>query len=229
MLFDRLSEPSVHLWEHLPAYSHESFAFTELAFSILSIAAGSYHFDPSNRFVGRSGGPESNGYLIDRSADAKPRLMPLFASGAHEYGKIPGCAPAAVTYWLQHVLIRLVSKSTLLRDTEAAIASAVEYGSEQNFGNFEVILFCITNAITVFVSIDGGIKTVSRNDVLSICDMQHLLCESRDVSELGILEQLKARHSGFGALQKWFHTATFAPSLNSGQVAAFPRALRQDI
>ncbi len=127
-----------------------------------------------------------------------------------------------MTYWFHHVLVRLVSKTALLEDADAEIDRAMEHGFQQDSRDFRILLF-ITNALIVFVSTENGITTVSKSDVLNICEKPPELYECEVVSNLEYFEQLKARNSGFIILQNLFHTAAYlSPCLHTVPVISFP-------
>ena len=122
LLFEKMTFYRLHFWKYLPGWSHEHFAFREVAFAILSFATGQYYFDERERFHGS----ECDGYLIDRNEGGNPKLMPLFGSGCHDPNQEPGTAPPGSIYWFDNVLISLVPNTVLENDTEAVLAKAIE-------------------------------------------------------------------------------------------------------
>jgi hypothetical protein len=218
MLFEKTTTPyASHFWEYLPGWGHENFAFREVAFAILSFAAGQHYFDDPNRFYGHYRRHESNGYLIDRNEGGEPKLMPLFGSGCHSLDQEPGSAPPGSIYWFENVLISLVPNTVFEKDTEAAIAKAVEYGLEEGKINFQVVVFSILNAIMLEVHVKDGAKAIRRTGVVSIYnanrendrgdsgeDGNNDNCETNAASPL---EQICRKHSGFVSLQNFFKAA----------------------
>jgi hypothetical protein len=89
VMFEELMSPlKLHLRSYLPSWSYKDPAFRELAFAILSFAAGQYRFDEPQRLEGQT----ESGYLLDRSQD-RPELLPLFGSGCHSPGEDAGSSP----------------------------------------------------------------------------------------------------------------------------------------
>jgi hypothetical protein len=89
VMFEKIISPSyLHLKSFLPSWSHKDSAFRELAFAILSFAAGQYRFDELQRLKGQA----TNGYLLD-SNGGRLELLPLFGSGCHSLGEEAGWAP----------------------------------------------------------------------------------------------------------------------------------------
>ena len=81
-LFEQFTRPHAsHFWEYLSGWGHKDFAFRELAFAILSFAAGQLYVDNPKRFYGHYRKHESDGYLIDRNESGDPKLMPCFWFG----------------------------------------------------------------------------------------------------------------------------------------------------
>lgn len=71
-MFERLIS-SLHLESYIHSWNHKDSAFRELAFAILSFAAGQYRFDELQHLEGQG----SNGFLLDRTGDST-RLLPIF-------------------------------------------------------------------------------------------------------------------------------------------------------
>lgn len=221
MLFEQLTAPyASHFWEYLPGWGHKNFAFREVAFAILSFAAGQHHFDDPNRFYGHYRKHESNGYLIDRNEGGEPKLMPLFGSGCHSPDQEPGSTPPDSIYWFENVLISLVPNTVFEKDTEAAIAKAVEYGLEEGKINFQIVVFSILNAIMLEVHVKDGV-VIRRTGVVSIYDASRKY--DRDDSDedgnndkgetnaASPLEQICRKHLGFVSLQNFFNAAANRP------------------
>jgi hypothetical protein len=215
ILFEKLTRPyAAHFWEYLSGWRHTDLAFRELAFTILSFAASQLYVDNPKRFYRKH---ESDGYLIDRNEGGKPKLMPLFGSGCHAPDQEPGSAPSGSMYWFENVLISLVPDTVFEKDTEAAIAKAVEYGLEAGEVNFQVVLFSIFNAVMLEVHVNDGVKAIRHTEVVSIYDAN---CGNvRDVSDedgetdtdetnvASPFQQIRRKHSGFVSLQNFFNTA----------------------
>lgn len=208
MLFEVSTCPyASNFWKYAPGWGHENFAFREVAFAILSFAAGRYYFDDPNRFYGHYNKYESSGYLIDRNEGGEPKLMPLFGSGCHLPDQEPGSAPLGSIYWFENVLISLVPDTVFEKDTEAAMAKAVEHGLEEGKTNFQIVIFSIFNAIMLEVHVKDGVKAIKRTGVVSIYNasrMNDLNCQADAVSPV---EQICRKHLGFISLQNFFNVA----------------------
>jgi len=208
MLFEKSTAPyASHFWKCAPGWGHENFAFREVAFAILSFAAGQYYFDDPNRFYGHYSKAESSGYLMDRNEGGEPKLMPLFGSGCHRPDQEPGSAPLGSIYWFENVLISLVPDTVFRKDTEAAIAKAIEHGLEEGKTNFQTVVFSIFNAIMLEVHVKDGVKAIKRTGVVSIYNasrMNDVNCQADAVSPI---EQICRKHLGFISLQNFFNAA----------------------
>lgn len=208
MLFEESTSPyASNFWKYAPGWGHEKFAFREVAFAILSFAAGQYYFDNPNRFYGYYNKDESRGYLIDRNEGGEPKPMPLFGSGCHRPDQEPGSAPLGSIYWFENVLISLVPNTIFEKDTEAAMAKAVEHGLEEGKTNFQIVIFSIFNAIMLEVHVKDGVKAIKRTGVVSIYDesrMNDVNCQTDAVS---LVEQICRKHLGFISLQNFFNVA----------------------
>ena len=56
---------TVHGLQYLPATAHDSFAFREMAYAVLSLATGKLYFDESSTYIGECTSEESTGFLVD--------------------------------------------------------------------------------------------------------------------------------------------------------------------
>ena len=208
MLFEEFTTPyNSHFWKYAPGWGHENFAFREVAFAILSFAAGQYYFDDLNRFYGHHDKYKSSGYLIDRNEGGEPKSMPLFGSGCHRPDQEPGSAPLGSIYWFENVLISLVPDTVFGKDMEAAMAKAVEHGLEGGKTNFQIVVFSIFNAIMLEVHVKDGVKTIKRTGVVCIYNASrtnNLNCQANAVSPV---EQICRKHLGFVSLQNFFNAA----------------------
>lgn len=204
-----LFENSTAFWEYASGWGHENFAFREVAFAILSFAAGQYYFDDPNRFYGHHDKYESSGYLIDRNEGGKPKLMPLFGSGCHRPDQEPGSAPLGSIYWFENVLISLVPDTVFGKDTEAAMAKAVEHGLEEGKTNFQIVVFSIFNAIMLEVHVKDGVKAIKRTGVVSIYNASRVngVDANWHADAVSPVEQVCRKHLGFVSLQNFFNAA----------------------
>ena len=198
--------------DSLLGWGHDSFAFREMAFAILSFAAGRFYFDRPDRYYGRYDKDESNGYLIDRNGGDEPQLMPLFGCGCHSQNQEPGSAPPGIIYWFESVLISLVPDTVFENDTEAAIARAVTSGLEQGHLHFQIVVFSVLRAILLEVHVADGSTSIKRTELLSICDATTRCCDPSDDPEDeshpdDLLGQVSRKRQGFTTIQNFFETA----------------------
>jgi hypothetical protein len=102
------------------------------------------------------------------------------------------------------------------KDTEAAVAKAVEHGVEEGRTNFQIVVFSIFNAIMVEVYANDGLKVIKRTGVVPIYNASRM----NDVDEDGVgidcqaddavspIERICRKHRGFVSLQNFFNAAT---------------------
>jgi hypothetical protein len=210
-LFSKLTSDDIsQFWQYLPGWSHEDFAFREVAFAILSLAANKYYFDTPDRFYHKNMYP---GYLIDRNEYGGRKLMPTFGSGCHMLGQEPGSAPGTIIYWFENVLISLVPNIVFENDTDAAIAKAVEHGLEEGKTHFQVVVFSILNAIMVEVYVKNGATAIRHTGVVPIVKTKFPFPWSdidsdrrREIYSTNPIEQFH-EYSGFASLWNFFNAA----------------------
>lgn len=208
MLFEESTRPHAsNFWKCALGRGHENFAFREVAFAILSFAAGQYYFDDPNRFYGHYSKYESSGYLIDRNEGGEPKLMPLFGSGCRRPDQEPGSAPLGSIYWFENVLISLVPDTVFEKDTEAAMAKAVEHGLEEGKTNFQIVIFSIFNAIMLEVHVKDGVKAIKRTGLVSVYNASRMDDVNCQADALSPVEQICRKHLGFISLQNFFNVA----------------------
>ncbi|KAI9771456.1 MAG: hypothetical protein M1840_002076 [Geoglossum simile] len=196
---------------YLPEWSHNDFALRESAFAILSLAAGQYRFDEPERLDGEIG----NGYLIDVDDEdlgdngrgnkpreeffgARPKSLPLFASGCHCPGEEAGSAPQASIYWFENILVSLVPDIVIQNDTEAAIAKVVEFGLKEGKLNFHVVVFSLVNVVMLQVLVQNGVTAIKRTEAVEL--ESSIECSE----EVDSLEAYCRRRAGFISLVHFF-------------------------
>lgn len=147
--------------------SPDDFSFREIAFAVVSLAAGltdSLTFVDSRRLKGDL----RNGYMgIVNDGDPKrpAHFAAELAVGCHLEGFQPGSAPAASSYWFRGVLIRLESQLNQPDTVQQAIVLAVECGRrESQDSNFDAILLSIEHAVILRVFPDR----VEHTELLSL-------------------------------------------------------------
>lgn len=197
-MFEKLMSPScLHLRSYLPSWSHKDSAFRELAFAILSFAAGQYRFYELHRL----GGQITNGYPLDRNGDA-PELLPLFGLGCHSPEEEAGSAPQDTIYWFENVLVSLAPDDIIQDDTEVAIAKVVEFGLEEGSHDFYAVVFSLINVVMLHVTMENGVKTINRTQITEIPTLGEGIYQKGDP-----LEILCQRRAGFISLTHFFNAA----------------------
>ncbi|KAK2737751.1 hypothetical protein FQN57_007398 [Myotisia sp. PD_48] len=211
-LFEGLFSPATFRYrQYLPQWGDEFFAFRELAFAILSFAAGKYSFIDLQRIATFSGVGTANGFLVDEIANDQLDLIPVFGFGCHLPGQAPGSSPCTSLYFLDNILVSLVPNRAIELDEGAVIAKAVEFGIAAGKVNFRIIVFSILNAILIEVSIGKDGKTeIKRTDCIPIYHSKYTRAEDDNLDRYGnppanptVFPQ---RHPGFLALQMFFRT-----------------------
>jgi hypothetical protein len=198
VMFEKLMSPShLYLKSYIHSWSHRDSAFRELAFAILSFAAGQYRFDELQRLEGQ----KTNGYLLDRTGDGT-ELLPLFGSGCHNPGEEAGSAPQETMYWFENVLVSLVPDAIIQDDTEAAIAKVVEFGLQNSSRDFYALVFSLLNVVMLHVTVEDGVTTVKRSPTTEIATLEEGAYKIGDK-----LKVLCGRRAGFISLIHFFNAA----------------------
>lgn len=146
-----------------------NFVFRELAFASLSIAAGEVSFeDPMslNKNYYREGY-----FLIPeaRRQSGQQPLLPLFLHETHAPGVEPGSAPKGTIYWMNNVLVHLVTRTDLVEVEEAAVADVVDFGLNSGAKNFYAVVFSILDVVLIHVQINQyGIAHVRRSPLMAL-------------------------------------------------------------
>ncbi|KAL4910648.1 hypothetical protein BDW74DRAFT_172120 [Aspergillus multicolor] len=125
-------------------WTSTSSPFREIAFAILSVAAGDVAFAC----------PE---HLNDTYSSEGFFLIP---DKGHRPGTDSGSAPQSNPFWLGNVLVYLTPRTDLVEVQEAAVATVVESGLQQGLKSFDALLFSILDVIFIRVekSQDGEAK-----------------------------------------------------------------------
>ncbi|KAL4943355.1 hypothetical protein BDV06DRAFT_139357 [Aspergillus oleicola] len=139
-----------------------SFVFRELAFAILSIAAGEIAFqapdDLNERFK------EEGFYFIpsNEDPDGQQALLPRFLHESHQPGACPGSAPQSNPFWLGNVLVYLTSRAKDVEVEKVAIATIVDRGLSQGLTSFHAMVFSILDFVVLQVTKEsnGNIQVI---------------------------------------------------------------------
>lgn len=156
------------LEELVLGWKPDDFPFREIAFALISLAAGELVFecqDTLNRDYG------SEGYFLvpsGRVQDPSEMLLPKFLGESHLPGKESGSAPMGTTFWLGNVLIYLASRLDLLDIEESSVAKAVDTGLSQGLKNFHAAVFSILNCVLIQVRVDETGVQVQRSPLMSL-------------------------------------------------------------
>ncbi|KAF3482372.1 F-box domain-containing protein [Arthroderma uncinatum] len=170
MFLECLLEPYwSRLWEYLPQWGPQDFAFQEVAFAVLSLAAGQYYFsNPAELCGGYEREGQSNGFIINKTSDGKTEMLPIFGRGCHAPAQEAGSAPPGSMYYFEGILISLVTPETLEKDTDAAIAKAVEFGVQGGKTHFQIVIFSVITALFVEVSVKDDLKLVRHTGIVLV-------------------------------------------------------------
>ena len=190
--------------EHLPATSHDDFAFHEMAYAVLSFAAGSVYFDEPSRYVGSTSRKDSRGFLVDTGEDGEPVLMPILGSGCHAELQKPGSSPGELIFWFEGVLVSLLPDNAFHSDVEAVIGKSVLYGRNSGKTQFQLVLFPIRNA--VLLEVDNSAITIRRSGIVPICEKD--VGSVDDGEDCSTQWRLPSNYRGFVALQRFFAVAS---------------------
>ncbi|KAI9038050.1 uncharacterized protein KD926_011288 [Aspergillus affinis] len=146
-----------------------SFAFRELAFAFLSITAGEMSFESPRSLNGNYSG---EGYFLipeDRLRIGQQSLLPRFLHESHAAGFEPGSAPRETTYWMNNVLIHLVTRTDLVDVEEAAVAEVVDFGLNAGVNRFYAMVFSILDVVLIRVQTNqDGTVHVRRSPLMAL-------------------------------------------------------------
>ncbi|SLM38110.1 F-box domain [Lasallia pustulata] len=138
----------------LRGLSPDDFAFREIAFAIIALAAGltdTLTVVDARRLTGDL----ANGYvgiLNDDDVNAPVAFAAELGVGCHLEGFQPGSAPSASSYWFRGVLVRLECPLDQPDAVQQAIVLAVECGRrESQAPNFDAIVLSIEHAVILRV------------------------------------------------------------------------------
>ncbi|KAK4941402.1 hypothetical protein LTR10_018671 [Elasticomyces elasticus] len=240
IVFDKLMRPGPIYMGHLSGMAHDSFAFREVAFAILSLATGNFYFDRRESFADQDQDREI--FRVSFPDEGAPELMPIFGSGCHAEHQEPGSSPPGSMYWFEGALISLVSNEVFDgdADTEAAIGKAVAHALESGKLDFQIVLFSIQSAILVEVQSRSATKTIRRSGVISIFDLKQSweiklsgsVATGTDPYLCSALELLQQIHPGFTILETFMDVARNRESrreLSGFGIGCFPMEIYPEI
>ena len=147
-------------WEPL------DFIFRELAFVMLSLAAGKVQFaySPSPLSVLFQGNWKDYGKVeIDKGKGVDGEdFVPLFPVGSHIRGQEPGSAPEGTMYWFEDVLVSLATDLDDRVWLETHVAKVVKYALWFEKRSFEAVITDLMFVVLLDVHVTDS-KTVVRH------------------------------------------------------------------
>lgn len=162
------------LERHILRWNPDCFSFREIAFLVLSLAAGEVAFERKETLDQNH---VSEGYFLipdERIQGSQQKLLPKFLSEIHLPGKEPGSAPIGTSFWLGNVLVYLASRLDLVEVEEASVAKAVGTGISQGLKSFFSVVFSIIDFVLIQARVDeDGRVHVQRSPLMNLfyfCD-----------------------------------------------------------
>ena len=207
LIFNQLRSAFAHQYNHhLPLWSEEDFGFRELAFTIVSLAAGDFRFDRLDRYEGHERDAESEGFFVHKDKTLPHQLVPILGSGYHLEGKEPGSAPCPeVMYWWKNVLICLEPYGLFEddRDVAAALAKVNDEYLKHGRKSAQAVILTISEEMLMDLQVVDGIVHVQKSERL------RLFAEPDDVTmeTTFSVSELPRTCETFAKLQHFFHVA----------------------
>ncbi|KAL4955651.1 hypothetical protein BDW69DRAFT_182397 [Aspergillus filifer] len=129
-----------------------SFVFRELAFAILSIAAGEIVFQAPQDLNGRF--KDEGFYFIPnaKDPDGQQSLLPRFLYECHHPGTCSGSAPRRNPFWLGNVFVYLTPGTNDVEAEKVAIATIVDNGLSQGLTSFHGLVFSLLDFVLLQVT-----------------------------------------------------------------------------
>ncbi|GLA14709.1 hypothetical protein AnigIFM62618_001148 [Aspergillus niger] len=159
---------------YLPEWDPSCFSFREIAFAILSIAAGEMTLECAQSLDQNH---KAEGYYLARH-DVSPELtapcylptvLPQFLHECHLPGVQSGSAPGGKLYWLRNVLVYLATRLDMVEVEEASITEVVEAGLKQGLKNFHAMVFSILDVVLLRVHVGAdGTAHISRSPLTTL-------------------------------------------------------------
>lgn len=140
------------------------FMFREMAFAVLSLAAGEVFFEYPEVLDRKY---EANGYyLLPNSSKNHTRMLPRFLHESHLPGIEPGSAPKSTSFWFHNVLVHLNSRLDLNDVEEASVVAVVNDGLGQGYEEFYAMVLSILDVVLIRVQKGHGGKPYIRRSPL---------------------------------------------------------------
>lgn len=215
-VFADFADPGAQrLWESVATYNHDGFAFREIAFCVLSLAANAFLLDSPHRYVGRPWDDSSEGCLVRHDKTGHLVPMPLFGFGCHHPEHEPGSSPPGDVYALADVIVMLVPDRALSRDLASVIGRSIDHARITGNTGASIVIFSIVRAVLVQVDVRDYQVTVRHSHPFSVCnlDLRRPGGPPLATDACHPVDRLFSNHAGFAALQAFFWTSTLPPDL----------------
>ncbi|RHZ68557.1 uncharacterized protein CDV56_109671 [Aspergillus thermomutatus] len=127
------------------------FMFREMAFAVLSLAAGEVFFEHPEALDTKY---RKNGYYLvpnSRAPKYHTRVLPRFLHESHLPGIEPGSAPKSTSFWFHNVLVHLNSRLDLNDVEEASVIEVVNDGLGQGYEEFYAMVLSILDVVLIRV------------------------------------------------------------------------------
>ncbi|RLM00458.1 hypothetical protein CFD26_106336 [Aspergillus turcosus] len=142
------------------------FMFREMAFAVLSLAAGEVFFEYPEVLDRKY---ETNGYYLlpnSRAQKSHTKMLPRFLHESHLPGIEPGSAPKSTSFWFHNVLVHLNSRLDLNAVEEASVVEVVNDGLRQGYEEFYAMVLSILDVVLIRVQKGHGGKPYIRRSPL---------------------------------------------------------------
>ncbi|GFF74544.1 hypothetical protein IFM61606_02331 [Aspergillus udagawae] len=127
------------------------FMFREMAFAVLSLAAGEVFFECPEVLDAKYG---PNGYYLlpnTRTQKYHTRMLSRFLHESHLPGIEPGSAPKSTSFWFHNVLVHLNSRLDFNDVEEASVVAVVNDGLGQGYEEFDAMVLSILDVVLIRV------------------------------------------------------------------------------
>lgn len=190
----------------------DDFSFREIAFALLSLAAGEISFECPKTLDKSLSKVESYYLAPDRRFQSSQRaFLPAFLGESHLPGVESGSAPKETIFSFGHVLISLTTRLDLVDVKELSVAEIVNIGLDQGLTNFHALVFSILDFVLVQVKVEkNGSVHIERSPLMSLFhfndETSHYALGPRSRSKFKG-SGLSLDHSSFIALTHFFEAA----------------------